>query len=241
MQAYWLENIFIRLVRSYIFTFDSLGSKHPAAVRNLQTYLQMEARDKKNLECALTTPPLGKNAIVSPMPSFDENPTKHHCIFVQVPAQPNFCDCGVYLLHFVKIFLQNPTVATERILVRPSRRIVARALPHWCLQKKTRLKEYTSKERDDDWDNEKVSELREALLKSAGDLSEEWKKDRAAKEEQKKKEVAEVAGKPDVIEDSDDDIVVSEVVVKAKPGKGKGKGKMKALPVGGETKADRLR
>lgn len=107
------------------------------------------------------------------------------------------------------------------------------------MQTKTRLKDYTSKERDVDWDNENVGKLREELLTSAEALSEEWKRDRTAKEEQKKKETTEVAGNPDIVEDSDDDIVVSEVVVRAKPTKGKGKGKMK-LPVG-ETKADRLR
>ncbi|KAI0317519.1 hypothetical protein OF83DRAFT_132135 [Amylostereum chailletii] len=34
----------------YIFTFDSLGSNHPAVGKKLATYLQMEAKDKKDLE-----------------------------------------------------------------------------------------------------------------------------------------------------------------------------------------------
>jgi Ulp1 family protease len=26
----------------------------------------------------------------------------------QVPVQPNFDDCGIYMLHFVRVFLENP-------------------------------------------------------------------------------------------------------------------------------------
>lgn len=50
--------------RTYIFTFDSLGSKHPAAIRNLATYLQMEAKDKKGLDFSQTTVATGAIALV---------------------------------------------------------------------------------------------------------------------------------------------------------------------------------
>ena len=39
-------------LRSYIFTMDSLGSKHPQATKLLQTYLQLEASDKKGIKDA---------------------------------------------------------------------------------------------------------------------------------------------------------------------------------------------
>ena len=46
-----------------IYTFDSLGSKHPQAIRRLGKYLQMEAADKKGTTD--TTAPTGTNARVS--------------------------------------------------------------------------------------------------------------------------------------------------------------------------------
>ena len=36
--------------RTYIFIMDSLGSKHPQAIKLLQTYLQLEALDKKGVK-----------------------------------------------------------------------------------------------------------------------------------------------------------------------------------------------
>ncbi len=50
--------------RTYIFTFDSLGGKHPAAANNLSRYLQMEAKDKKGLDISQTTPATGVTALV---------------------------------------------------------------------------------------------------------------------------------------------------------------------------------
>lgn len=31
----------------------------------------------------------------------------------KVPKQPNFCDCGVYLVHFVETFLNDPEKLVE--------------------------------------------------------------------------------------------------------------------------------
>lgn len=39
-----------RVYSTYIFTFDSLGSKHPRAAHLLKNYLQFEAKDKKQIE-----------------------------------------------------------------------------------------------------------------------------------------------------------------------------------------------
>lgn len=120
MRAYWLNSKSNCFFRSYIFTFDSLGHEHPDTVANLQTYLQMEARDKKNLEYAFTTPPLSKDTIVCPKYPFHGHHSKHDSIRSQVPRQPNNYDCGVYLIHFARIFFQNPAGAMDQILVRPS-------------------------------------------------------------------------------------------------------------------------
>lgn len=35
----------------------------------------------------------------------------------QVPPQPNYCDCGVYLLHFVEQFMSDPETFSQQILV----------------------------------------------------------------------------------------------------------------------------
>ncbi|KAJ3717113.1 hypothetical protein C8R42DRAFT_587771 [Lentinula raphanica] len=78
--------------RTTIFTLDSLGSKHPRAVNILKQYLIAEAEDKKQLQN--TNPALGRTLSVSILPTND------------VPTQPNYCDCGVYLIHFAQVFVQ---------------------------------------------------------------------------------------------------------------------------------------
>ncbi len=48
--------------RTYIFTFDSLGGRHPQAIKKLSAYLKMEAKDKKGIDNAKTAE--GKLALV---------------------------------------------------------------------------------------------------------------------------------------------------------------------------------
>lgn len=197
--------------KTWIFTFDSLGSKHPAAIANLKNYLQLEAQDKKALDPANTTPPEGKLALV--------------------PAQPNFCDCGVYLIHFVQAFMKDPKRAIDLIL-----------------RKKPR--EYSSREREADWDAAGIASLRDTLLMQTQSLSDLWKQEKAAKEEQRKRETAEAGPSATASEgggapESDDEIIVSEIVSKAKASRTKGKGKAPAAAAArkeeGETKAERFR
>ena len=38
--------------------------------------------------------------------------------FVKVPTQPNFCDCGVYLLHLAQTFMKDPQHYFQMTLVR---------------------------------------------------------------------------------------------------------------------------
>jgi hypothetical protein len=49
--------------RTTIFTLDSLGSKHPSAVKTLSSYLKEEAKDKHGVE--VTNNPIGQRASVS--------------------------------------------------------------------------------------------------------------------------------------------------------------------------------
>ncbi|KAI9443257.1 hypothetical protein H4582DRAFT_2072322 [Lactarius indigo] len=97
--------------QTYIFTFDSLSSKHPQAVKRLSKYLLMEAHDKKQLEEDTLTEPKGMQA--------------------HVPHQPNHCDCGVYLLHFAKTFMKDPKLSSEIIQNRSSPQKGRRVHEHW--------------------------------------------------------------------------------------------------------------
>ena len=73
----------------------------------------MEAHDKKQLEEATLNEPKGMQAIVgiySFMVGFAWG-----SVVVQVPHQPNYCDCGIYLLHFAKTFMKNPQLSSDII------------------------------------------------------------------------------------------------------------------------------
>jgi hypothetical protein len=47
----WRANSFHR---TYIFTFDSLGTEHPRTVRKLTNYLRMEAQQKNGVDAVGT-------------------------------------------------------------------------------------------------------------------------------------------------------------------------------------------
>lgn len=76
----------IRPSQTYILTLDSLGSKHPQAIKVLKHYLAREAKDKRGFDEVRDA--IGKQ--------------------VHVPTQPNSWDCGIYLLHLTKVFMSNP-------------------------------------------------------------------------------------------------------------------------------------
>lgn len=70
-----------------VMTFDSLGSNHPAVTRHLNRWLAYEAHHRKSKNLAY----------------HKDGPAAHYQ--APVPTQHNFWDCGVYLLHFVRVFL----------------------------------------------------------------------------------------------------------------------------------------
>ncbi|KAF9649915.1 cysteine proteinase, partial [Thelephora ganbajun] len=80
---------------TYIFVFDSLNGKHPGAMKNLVQYLRFEATDKKGID----------------------NPSSPEAMAAHVPTQDNYCDCGLYLLHFAKVFMEDPVKSFNTILV----------------------------------------------------------------------------------------------------------------------------
>ncbi|KTW29757.1 hypothetical protein T552_00964 [Pneumocystis carinii B80] len=87
------SNIPIR--KPVIIIFDSLGGQHNITLRNLRDYLYEEAKDKLGLE-------LNKADIAG--------------IHANVPQQSNHCDCGLFLLHYVEQFLNDPDRVLPLIL-----------------------------------------------------------------------------------------------------------------------------
>ncbi|EJC97929.1 uncharacterized protein FOMMEDRAFT_171324 [Fomitiporia mediterranea MF3/22] len=168
--------------RTIIFCMDSLGSAHPRALSRLNEYLQEEAKDKKGIQNPSTA--LTKKALV--------------------PVQPNFCDCGLYLLHFAQTFMTDPKKYKEVIFAS---------------------KKMTGKERNELWHNDRVATMRERMKDRILTESETWKKLKAEKElkqkslENKDKDVVSNGDNTNITgqasanqtEQSDDEIEVSEV------------------------------
>jgi len=167
--------------RTYIFVFDSLNGKHPGAMRNLAQYLRFEAMDKKGVE----------------------NPSSPETLAALVPNQDNYCDCGLYLLHFAKVFMEDPAKSFHTILSK---------------------RKSPKTDRDLDWKKEQVGAFRENLTKAILTLSGEWMEERAKEAEEKAKaKEREGTSKPDSVdvdspEESDDDVILEEIVTR-KPDK----------------------
>ncbi|KAG5646528.1 hypothetical protein DXG03_003295 [Asterophora parasitica] len=176
---------------TYIFTFDSLGSRHPQAIKQLSRYLKKEAEDKmKRMD---TSDPVGKQALV--------------------PVQPNYSDCGLYLLHFAKTFISDPLKYCQIIKARP--------------------KGTMNVDRQDDWKAELTGNMRERLAHEIKQLSVEWRHERAAKEEAKRKEAAEGTGPIEVVESSDDEVDIVETIPAVKTTSTGKKGAKGKAPVRG--------
>ncbi|KAK9321721.1 hypothetical protein V1517DRAFT_261807, partial [Lipomyces orientalis] len=73
--------------RPVIFIFDSLKLRHNTVFRPLRDYLVAEAEDKRGIK-------IERDHIKSK--------------YGYAPAQPNYCDCGVYVAHYVEAFLSKP-------------------------------------------------------------------------------------------------------------------------------------
>ena len=153
--------------------------------------------------------------------------------------QPNFCDCGVFVLAFVEAFMRDPEAASEAIRVRPAR---SRRPNHAETGQPPQRSQLS-------WWDASLADLRETFRDRTILLSEEWKKERAAKEGAKvvsaedKSSSESVKAKPngkarpspEVVPDSEEDeIEISAVHIPPKPASRGGK-------KGNATKAARLR
>ncbi|KAG1748716.1 hypothetical protein EDB19DRAFT_222400 [Suillus lakei] len=173
-------------LRTWIFTLDSLGSRHPQAQKVLRYWLKAEAKDKRQRdEVRLAEVKLA-----------------------QVPSQPNFADCGVYLLHFAKTFLSNPIHYFD--LIHQSKKI------------------YPAEQRKLDWKEYEVQHSRQELIARIKALSKEYKVSRAVKEEDaKRKRKSEELGQADNDSDAEvdilEDIKITQPTPKSKEEKEKGK------------------
>lgn len=80
-----------------IITLDSFGGAHPDVVRNLKEYLRQEAVDKHD-------------ARADPMPA--------GLTAKGIPLQPNFSDCGLYVIAYIEQFLKDPEGFVARAVNR---------------------------------------------------------------------------------------------------------------------------
>lgn len=98
---------------TYVLVLDSLGSTHTAVKTALRDYLRLEARDKQRVPPDTDVRRLGDAVHVD----------------VHVATQPNFCDCGLYLLHNFQCFFSDPQVYLRAALA--SRRAAAQPDDVW--------------------------------------------------------------------------------------------------------------
>ncbi|KAI0852196.1 cysteine proteinase [Daldinia vernicosa] len=80
-----------------IITLDSLGLAHSPACSCLKQYLIAELKDKKGIEIP--------------------NPGALGMTAKEVPQQTNHCDCGLYLLGYIREFLKDPDGFIRNILL----------------------------------------------------------------------------------------------------------------------------
>ncbi|EAS31065.2 Ulp1 protease [Coccidioides immitis RS] len=81
-----------------IITFDSLGCSRSPTIRALREYLEEEAKSKRFTDID------GKK--IKGMTA------------QQIPLQPNFSDCGLYLLAYLEKFVQDPDTFVRKLLQR---------------------------------------------------------------------------------------------------------------------------
>ncbi|KAG8158903.1 hypothetical protein KVR01_011346 [Diaporthe batatas] len=84
-----------------LISLDSLGGAHPGVSTAMKVYLQHEIEAKKGLHV--------------------EVPASFGMSARNIPTQPNFTDCGVYLLGYMREFMKDPDKFATNILQREER------------------------------------------------------------------------------------------------------------------------
>ncbi|KAL5038074.1 hypothetical protein RTP6_005425 [Batrachochytrium dendrobatidis] len=83
------------LAQCHIIVMNSLGGSHPVTMSSIKRYLILEAKSRHGVD-------VSRDAIRG--------------INARVPEQPNFCDCGVYVLEYVQRFFENSDRMLDLIL-----------------------------------------------------------------------------------------------------------------------------
>ena len=73
----------------FIMVLDSLGGNHSSAISKIRQYLSFEHLEKRKLPLNFGKEKMGE---------------KHP----PIPYQPNSCDCGLFLLHYVELIFKDP-------------------------------------------------------------------------------------------------------------------------------------
>ncbi|KAL4789594.1 hypothetical protein BDV19DRAFT_373836 [Aspergillus venezuelensis] len=84
-----------------VITFDSLNQGRSSTISTLREYLFAEAKSKRGIEINKT--------LIKGMTA------------KEIPEQPNFSDCGLYLLAYVEKFVQDPDVFVRKLLRKEMR------------------------------------------------------------------------------------------------------------------------
>ncbi|KAI8611120.1 hypothetical protein BC830DRAFT_1069097 [Chytriomyces sp. MP71] len=80
-----------------VLIFDSLAGRHPQVGKTLAAYLKKEAQAK-----------LGREA---------RDVSALKMVYAKVQPQLNFCDCGVFLLHYLNFMCRDPARVVKAVLV----------------------------------------------------------------------------------------------------------------------------
>ncbi|KAJ6462047.1 hypothetical protein C8R47DRAFT_1240419 [Mycena vitilis] len=147
---------------TYIFTLDSLGTRHPKVINVLGQYLKHEAQERKEISLEMSRKAIGKAA--------------------PVPHQPNLYDSGIYLLHLAETFISDPSFYFNIVVVRVPRLPLHFEPNHQPLPPPPQTQKglTNSVQRQIQWADAKTKILRQRLANRIGELSIEWKRNRAA-------------------------------------------------------------
>ncbi|KAG8720232.1 hypothetical protein FRC08_000797 [Ceratobasidium sp. 394] len=103
--------------KCWILIFDSLAGRHDNTVRVLREYLQAEAQERHGKLVETKNAQLSRGLIED----------RH----LTVPRQPNGWDCGIYLLHHVETFIENPLELLALSVCQPMRKNASRRTALW--------------------------------------------------------------------------------------------------------------
>ncbi|GAA5914312.1 hypothetical protein JCM8208_004431, partial [Rhodotorula glutinis] len=137
----------------WILTFDSLGAPHKQVANRVRDYLKREAASKRGIDEVST------DAV--------------QVVKVEVPQQPNSCDCGLYLLHFVETFFKDPQLyldAALRAHLQPPTKSKDKG-------KKDAGKKDLESQAFDLWKGDVAQKKRAVMRAEVDELSKAWLKD----------------------------------------------------------------